>query len=114
MVTDEAALRRPIGGQEAFSAQLDRVEELLRRRNITVQAIAATTAAYAGLISAFTLFSFADAPDAAFVPGPCHTGQFIAQPDTVEALAETYDLIRSAALSDRQTAELIRQIRETL
>jgi hypothetical protein len=72
------------------------------------------TAAYAGLAGAFTIMSFAEGPDVAFVDGPNSTGQFIDRPDTVAGLMETYDLIRSAALPAVQTARLVKEIRESL
>ncbi|MCW2919593.1 MAG: transcriptional regulator, family [Actinomycetia bacterium] len=114
LVTDEAALRRAIGGPEAFKAQLARLEEAMRRRNITIQVVPAATAAYAGLAGAFTIMSFTEGPDVAFVDGPNSTGQFIDRPDTVAGLMETYDLIRSAALPAVQTARLVKEIRESL
>jgi transcriptional regulator with XRE-family HTH domain len=114
VVTDEAALRRPIGGREVFKVQLQRLEEAMRHRNITIQAVPLETATNAGLTGAFTIMSFVEGHDVAFVAGPTNTGQFIDQPDTVAVLMETYDLIRSAALSSDQTVDLIRSIRESL
>lgn len=114
VVTDEAALRRPIGGPVVFKAQLEHLEQMLRHRHISVHAVPETRASYAGLTAGFTIISFTEGPDVAFVDGPCNTGQFFDDSDTVTALSETYDLIRSAALSDMQTADLIRQIREAL
>ena len=58
--------------------------------------------------------SFMDRADVAFVDGPNGMGQFIDQPDKVDQLMHTYDLIRSAALPAVDTARLIMEIRESL
>jgi transcriptional regulator with XRE-family HTH domain len=114
LVTDEAALRRSIGGPKTFGEQLARLEQMMRRPNVIVQVVPATTAAYAGLAGAFTIMSFTQGPDVAYVDGPNSTGQFIDRPDMVGELMETYDLIRSAALSAAQSVDLIKEIRESL
>ncbi len=113
LVSDEAAIRRPIGGPKSFVEQLMRLEELARRPNVVVQIVAMATPAYAGLVSPFTIMSFAEGPDVAYVEGP-NAGRFIDRPEMVAELMETYDLIRSAALSAAQSAELIKEIRESL
>ncbi|MCO5968295.1 DUF5753 domain-containing protein [Actinoallomurus sp. WRP6H-15] len=76
LVCDEAAVRRPIGGTKAFTEQLRRLEEIAQRPNVIVQVVPSTTAAYAGLVSLFTVMSFDDRPDVAYVEGP-DTGQLI-------------------------------------
>ncbi|MGI8331844.1 helix-turn-helix domain-containing protein [Actinomadura scrupuli] len=114
LITDEVALRRGIGGPEAFKAQLEHLEEATRQRNITIQVVPVTTTAYAGLAGAFTIMSFIEDPDVAFVDGANSNGQFIDRPDMVAGLMETYDLIRSAALPAAQSAHLIKEIRESL
>ena len=113
LISDEVALRRGIGGPEAFKAQLEHLEATTRQRNITFQVVPATTA-YAGLAGAFTIMSFIEDPDVAFVDGANSNGQFIDRPDMVAGLMETYDLIRSAASPAAQTAYLIKEIRESL
>jgi hypothetical protein len=114
LVTDEAALRRAIGGPEVFKAQLERLEKVVLRRNITIQVVPAVTPSYAGLSAAFTIMSFTEGPDVAFVQGPNNTAQFIDRPDMVAGLMETYDLIRSTALPAGQTELMIKEIRESL
>lgn len=114
LVSDEAALRRSMGGPNVFREQLARLEQMALRPNVIIQVVPSATAAYAGLAGAFTLMSFAQGPDVAYVDGPNSTGQFIDEPDIVAELMETYDLIRSAALSAPQSADLIKEIRESL
>jgi transcriptional regulator with XRE-family HTH domain len=114
LILDEVALRRVIGGPEVLKSQLDRLEEAMARTNVTIQVVPVATGAYAGLSAGFTIMSFIERPDVAFVDGPNNTGQFIDRPDMVSGLIATYDLIRSAALPSAQTALLIKEIRESL
>jgi transcriptional regulator with XRE-family HTH domain len=114
VLIDEAVLRRAIGGPAVMRTQLDRLLEAAQRHHLTIQAIPAETAAYDGLASGFTLLSFDEGADAAFVEGAGGTGRMIDEPGTVAALEKTYDLIRSVALPVDATTLLIKEIREAL
>jgi hypothetical protein len=114
LIIDEAALRRAIGGPGVIKAQLDHLMEIMTRSNITIQVVPGTTAAYAGLSAGFAIISFVNAPDVAFVDGPSGMGQFIDQPDKVDLLMHTYDLIRGMALPVTDTARMVKEIQESL
>lgn len=115
LVMDEEALRRPIGGPGVLQAQLAYLESLMESVTIAVQVVPTTVGAHAGLSAAFTLLSFADAQDVAYIEGPVRgTGQFLDQSSAVADLSHTYDLIRGLASPVTETAYLIREIRESL
>jgi transcriptional regulator with XRE-family HTH domain len=114
LISDETAFRRAIGGPAVLKSQLDRLSEIATHSNIMIQVVPSTTAAYAGLSAGFALMSFIGGSDVAFVDGPNGMGQFIDQPDKVDHLMHTYDLIRSAALPVADTMRMIKEIRESL
>ncbi|MGI8335282.1 helix-turn-helix domain-containing protein [Actinomadura scrupuli] len=114
VILDEAALRRPISGPEVMKAQLTRLLEEMRKPNVILQVIPARTGAHVGLTAAFTLFSFDEGPDAAYVVGPGGTGRIVNDPAVVKRLEESYDLIRSVVLPAKDTERLISEIRDAL
>jgi hypothetical protein len=57
-VVDEGALRRQVGGRKVMRAQLERLKELNRRPNISIQVARFDIGAYRGMAGAFTVFEF--------------------------------------------------------
>lgn len=87
--------------------QLQRLMEAVERPDITIQVIPGDAGSYPGLEGAFTILSFDGAPDFAYLEGAGGHGLLIRKADEVAALAVRFDLIRAAALSERESLKLI-------
>lgn len=111
LITDETALRRPIGGRAVHLAQLDRLTELADRPEITIQVIPMVAGAHAGLTSSFIVLSFPDAPDVAYSEDPA-VGNLHEKPEAVTVLSHTFEALRISTIPDVASLEMIRRIRE--
>lgn len=60
VMVDEAALRRPVGGDAVMREQLDHVVTLAERPSITVMVVPLNTGAHAGLGGAFAVMEYED------------------------------------------------------
>jgi transcriptional regulator with XRE-family HTH domain len=111
-LTDETVIRREIGSGEAMRDQLQRLLTVAERPNITIQVIPSHAGSYPGLEGSFTILSFDRAPDVAYMEGPGGHGTVVQKPDQVSALAVRFDLVRAAALSERESLALIAAVME--
>ena len=111
MVLSEAALHQEIGGPETMRGQLARLLKFENNPRINIQVLPFTAGAHAGLTGSFTLFRFASDPTIVYTEG-YGSGHPTANPDTVKDCSLRYDHLRAAALSLRDSAELIRRVME--
>jgi transcriptional regulator with XRE-family HTH domain len=111
VVMDEVVLHRPIGGAKVMYAQLQHLAEVALHPKITLQVIAMHRGSYAGLEGSFTILSFQDGPDVAYVENS-GTGWTIREPHAVNAYDVRFDLIRSAAKPDDESLDLIMAVME--
>ena len=111
-VMDEVVLRRPVGGAEVMAAQLDRLVEVGRLPNVTVQVVpheAGILRAHAGQ------FVLLDIPaelgsDVVFVEG--HAGDsYLDGADDLEVYREVFADALASALSPAASADLITRYR---
>ncbi|SFP82622.1 Helix-turn-helix domain-containing protein [Amycolatopsis arida] len=106
LVLDEAALYRQIGGPKVLRKQLERVKELAARPNITVQVIPFDGGAHASHGVAFTIVNlFEGRPGIVYVESL--TGSDYLGREHTRAYNLAYDKLRVAALSERQTIDLV-------
>jgi transcriptional regulator with XRE-family HTH domain len=113
LLTDETVIRRGIGGGEVMRDQLQRFLTVAKRPNITIQVVPSETGSYPGLEGSFTILSFDRAPDAAYLEGPGGHGIVVQKPHQVSALAVRFDLVRAAALPERESLTLIAAVMES-
>ena len=59
-IIDEAAVRRPVGGPDVMRGQLERLEKLSERSNITLQIIPFSAGAHAAEAGSFTILRYPD------------------------------------------------------
>ncbi|MFD8272949.1 helix-turn-helix domain-containing protein [Streptomyces flaveolus] len=111
LVISEAALYQEISDQETMRGQLARLLSFETNPRINVQVLPFSTGAHAGLQGSFTLFRFASDPTIVYTEG-YGTGHPTANPDTVTDCSLRYDHLRAAALSLKDSAELIRRVME--
>ncbi|MER5221961.1 helix-turn-helix domain-containing protein [Streptomyces flaveus] len=110
-VISEAALHQEIGGPETMRGQLARLLSFEGNPRINIQVLPYSAGAHAGLTGSYTLFRFASDPDIVYTEG-YGSGHPTANPDTVKDCSLRYDHLQAAALSLRDSAELIRRVME--
>ncbi|MEU1302258.1 helix-turn-helix domain-containing protein [Streptomyces shenzhenensis] len=111
MVLSEAALHQEIGDSETMRGQLAHLASFENNPRINVQVLPFSAGAHAGLTGSFTVFRFASDPTIVYTEG-YGSGHPAANPDTVMNCSLRYDHLRAAALSIKDSAELIRRVME--
>jgi transcriptional regulator with XRE-family HTH domain len=107
-VLDEAVIRRLIGGPEVMRQQLERLSEADALPNVTLQLLPFARGEHAGLGGEFTLIGFPDPGDldVVYIEMPS-TDLWLEDPASVRQYHHLFDLLRAAALSPAESAELI-------
>ncbi|MFF1723576.1 helix-turn-helix domain-containing protein [Streptomyces sviceus] len=111
MVVSEAALYQEIGGKETMRGQLAHLLAFEANPRINIQVLPFSVGSHAGLQGSFTLFRFSSDPTIVYTEG-YGTGHPTANPDSVKDCSLRYDHLRAAALSPKDSAELIRRAME--
>ncbi|MGW3143536.1 helix-turn-helix domain-containing protein [Streptomyces sp. NPDC001177] len=111
MVLSEAALYQEIGGTETMRGQLAHLLSFEGNPRINVQILPFSAGAHAGLTGSFNVYRFATDPTIVYTEG-YGSGHPTANPDTVKDCSLRYDHLQAAALSLRDSAELIRRVME--
>ncbi|MBT2492604.1 helix-turn-helix domain-containing protein [Streptomyces sp. ISL-96] len=110
-ILSEAALRQVMGGPEVMRDQLTHLLSFETDPRIFVQVLPFESGAHAGLTGSFSLFRFSSDPDILYTEG-YGMGHPTANPETVRDCSLRYDHLQAAALSLKDSAELIRRIME--
>ncbi|MFD8608355.1 helix-turn-helix domain-containing protein [Streptomyces sp. NPDC059631] len=111
MILSEAALHQEIGGRETMREQLEHLWSLESNPRINVQILSYSAGAHAGMTGSFTVFRFSSDPTIVYTEG-YGSGHPTANPETVENCSLRYDHLQAAALSLKDSAELIRRVME--
>ncbi|WP_107907363.1 helix-turn-helix domain-containing protein [Streptomyces chartreusis] len=111
VILSEAALCQEIGGPGVMRGQLAHLLSFESNPRINIQVLPFSAGAHAGLTGSFTLFRFASDPDIVYTEG-YGSGHPTANPDTVKDCSLRYDHLQAAALSLKDSAELIRRVME--
>jgi transcriptional regulator with XRE-family HTH domain len=111
MVLSEAALYQEIGSPGIMRGQLAHLLSFEKNPRINIQVLPFSAGAHAGLQGSFNLYRFANDPDIVYTEG-YGSGHPTANPDTVKDCSLRYDHLQAAALSLRESAELIRRVME--
>ncbi|MFE9723820.1 DUF5753 domain-containing protein [Streptomyces sp. NPDC005794] len=108
-IVDEAVLRRPIGGRSTLYGQLERMLHLGEKRNVEVQVMPLDREDHAAIGGPFTLIGTAQGQRIAYaeVQGDSrlYTGRA-----AVRELEARYGIIRSQALTPRESSEFIEKL----
>jgi transcriptional regulator with XRE-family HTH domain len=110
-ILGEGALRQEIGGPVVMHGQLGRLLGFESNPRINVQVLPYSAGEHAGLTGSFNLYRFAGDPAILYTEG-YGMGHPTANPDTVKDCSLRYDHLQAAALSIKDSAELIRQVME--
>ncbi|MDH6215339.1 helix-turn-helix domain-containing protein [Streptomyces pseudovenezuelae] len=111
LVLSEAALHQEIGGPEVMRVQLAHLLSFEHNSRINIQILPFSAGVHAGLQGSFDIFRFASDPTIVYTEG-YGSGHPTANPDTVKDCSLRYDHLRAAALSLKDSAELIRRVIE--
>ena len=109
---DEAALHRQVGGTAIMDAQLGKILHLIQEEKATVQVIPYGVGAYAAVDSNFTFLEFGESPlpGIVFVEG-LESQLYLQRPTELARYAESLEDLRDAALTPRDSAKFIAEIR---
>ncbi|MET9907362.1 helix-turn-helix transcriptional regulator [Streptomyces sp. NPDC006476] len=110
-VISEAALCQEIGGPEVMRGQLAHLLSFENDPRINIQILPFSAGAHGGLQGSFDLFRFSSDPTIVYTEG-YGSGHPTANPDTVKDCSLRYDHLRAAALSLKDSADLIRRVME--
>ncbi|MGC0332694.1 transcriptional regulator with XRE-family HTH domain [Streptomyces sp. SAI-170] len=114
-VMDETVLRRPVGGSEVMRAQIDRLLEVAKLPNVTLQVVPFATGPHPGTYGPFVLFRFAvpELPD--MVYSEYLTGAVYLDARTeVATHLEVMDRMAAQAATAHRTKEILRDLRKEL
>lgn len=110
-IIDETVLTRPVGGATVLRGQLDHFLGLPDA--VTLQVVPVGTTWHPGLSSAFTLMSFTDYPEVAFVDGPMQD-RYVEAADEVAGYILMFDQLRAAGANPRESRRMIEAARERI
>ncbi|MFB7027672.1 MULTISPECIES: helix-turn-helix domain-containing protein [unclassified Streptomyces] len=108
-VVEEAVLRRPLGGMDAFREQLRRIGEVARLRTVHFQIMPIDRDEHPGLGGSFTLLTPKGRREVAYTEIYGHA-RLITDPEEVRAYTERYGIIRAQALTPRESLERIEKM----
>ncbi|MEV5909402.1 transcriptional regulator [Streptomyces sp. WAC 01325] len=111
MILSEAALHQEIGGPATMRGQLAHLLSFERNRRVNIQVLPFSAGAHAGLQGSFNVYRFPGDPTIVYTEG-YGSGHPTANPDTVQDCSLRYDHLQAAALSLKDSAELIRRVME--
>jgi len=110
-VLEESVLRRRIGNAQTMREQLLHLLEVSERSTITVQVVPGEAGAHVGLLGAFSVAAFANAPGIVYLESP-DEGQIMERPSVVAKISEIFDRVRADALPRGASRDLIRKVAE--
>ncbi|MEU8251108.1 helix-turn-helix transcriptional regulator [Nonomuraea sp. NPDC048916] len=108
VVLDEGVLHRPIGDSVVMTAQIAHLLEVSQAPRITIQVLPLSAYSTTGLLGGFAIAQAHGTPDTAYVEAASNA-QVTDWTETVRTLAFRYEGIRSEALSQRESINLIKE-----
>lgn len=111
VVLDEGVLHREVGDAKVMHGQLTQLAEASRRPNISVEVVPFSAGAHSGLLGAFVLAEFEDAPAIVYLETAAG-GQLAEAPSTLAQVMLTFDTLRSESLPRGVSRDLIMRVAE--
>jgi DNA-binding XRE family transcriptional regulator len=110
VVLDQNVVCRNVGGPDVMHAALVHLAEMARRPRVSVQVIPFDRP-HPGLLGAFAIAEMGDSPAIVYLENAAD-GQTAEDPETVEAIAVTFDALRTEALTGGASLTLIEGMAE--
>ncbi|HVE96344.1 MAG TPA: helix-turn-helix transcriptional regulator [Pseudonocardiaceae bacterium] len=108
MVLDEAALHRPMGGEQVMRAQLKRLIADAQRPNITIQVLPFSIGAHQAMAGSFEVLAFSDSDDNDLVCVESHLGLlYLEKEHDVEVYEQIFDALVDMCLTPEQSIALV-------
>jgi hypothetical protein len=108
-VQEEATLRRPVGGRMVWRQQLERLLELGKLRNVSIQVMPTGNEEHFGTGGVIELLKFPDGAAVGRSDG-AFNGRPVSDPKQVRILELRYGMIRAQALTSRESRAFIEQL----
>ena len=110
-VVDEAALRRPVGGQEVMRGQLERLIEATKLPNVTLQILPFDVGAHSAMPGAFSILRFPDRelPDVVYLEHLTNA-VYLDKRDEVERYLQVMESICDDGEPPARTVELLEKL----
>ncbi|MFK0198869.1 helix-turn-helix domain-containing protein [Streptomyces lavendulae] len=108
-VQEEVTLRRRIGGTMVMRAQLERLLEVAELRQVTIQVMPTDLEEHAGMGGLMQILKFADGSAVARSEG-AFNGRPVSDPRRLRILEHRHAMIRSQALTPRESVAFIEQV----
>jgi len=111
LILNEAVIRRTVGGAEVMRGQLDHLVKASEWPSVTLQVLPLSSGAHPALNGPFCILEFPERtdPDVVYTEGVAGHA-YLERDSDVRACAEAFDLLRAAALSPVDSAELIGRV----
>ncbi|MFI8106624.1 helix-turn-helix transcriptional regulator [Streptomyces sp. NPDC086023] len=108
-IQEEVTLRRPIGGKMVMRRQLERLLEVSQLRGVTIQVMPTDRDEHAGMGCLIHVLKFLDGTGVGRAEGRFH-GRTVTDAKQLRVLDLCYGMIRSQALSPRESVAFIEQV----
>ncbi|MGW0366371.1 helix-turn-helix domain-containing protein [Streptomyces sp. NPDC002990] len=108
-VQEEVTLRRRIGGRMVMRGQLERLLEVSRLRHVTIQVMPTDREEHAGMGGLIQVLKFADGTAVGRSEG-AFNGRPVCDPRQLRILEQCHAMIRSQALTPRESIAFIEQV----
>jgi transcriptional regulator with XRE-family HTH domain len=108
-IIDESVLRRQVSSPEVMKAQCDHLLSMARCPHAAIQVIPDAKGATCAYGQQFMVLTFKTRPPMAYLEG-MRGARYVRERDEIGAYSITFDYLRSSALDDEQSAELIRGV----
>jgi transcriptional regulator with XRE-family HTH domain len=109
-VLEEVTLRRPVGGRDCLRRQLDRLLDVGRLRHVTMQVMPTARDDHAGLGGPMELIKLNDGGAVGHTETQL-TNRLISRPKELQILEMRYGIIRSQALTPRESLAYVDKVR---
>ncbi len=111
VVLDEGVLHREVGDGTVMKGQPLHLAEMSRRPNIALEVVPYSTGAHGGLLGAFVIAEFEDAPAIVYLETAAG-GQIAEDPSMVAQVRLSFDTLRSEGLPRGASRDLIMKVAE--
>jgi hypothetical protein len=110
-VLDEGALRRPVGGFAVMRAQLGRLVEVARLRNVTIQVVPFSRGGHAAAGGSFTVLRFSqpEVPDVVYIE-QLASALYLDKREDVDDYMEVMNHLSTEALTPAQSTKFIAEM----
>ncbi|QTZ93110.1 helix-turn-helix domain-containing protein [Streptomyces auratus] len=109
-VQEEVTLKRPIGGKMVLRRQLERILEIGQLRHVEIQVMPTEREDHAGMSGQVQILKLRDGSTVGYSEAQL-TSRLVVHPQEVQVLELRYGIIRSQALTPRESLAFIEKLR---